>query len=56
MTEIDEHFKMKITKKLLLFQELIYVFLAMRKKMIQQHHDNALAEHFRINKTMKLIS
>ena len=56
MNEIDEHFKIKITKKLLLFQELIYVFLAMRKKMIQQHHDNTLIEHFRINKIIKLIS
>ena len=42
-------------KKLLLFQELIYVLSATRKKIIEQHHDNVLAEHFEINKIMKLI-
>ena len=47
---------MKIIKKLLLFQELIYVSSATRKKMIQQHHDNILTEHFEIDKTVKLIS
>ena len=33
--KIEEHFEMKITKKLLLFQELIYVLLTTRKKMIE---------------------
>ena len=47
---------MKITKKLLLFQELIYMSSATRKEVIQQHHDNILTEHFEINKTVKLIS
>ena len=42
-------------KKLLLFQELIYVSSATRKKVIEQHHNNTLTEHFEINKTMKLI-
>ena len=28
---------------------------ATRKKMIEQHHDNALTEHFEIDKTVKLI-
>ena len=46
---------MKIMKKLLLFQELIYVSSATRKKMIEQHHNNALTEHFEIDKMMKLI-
>src|SRR5437773_10139378 len=53
--KIKEHFKMKVVKKLLLFQELIYMLSATRKKMIEQHHNNALAEHFEINKTVKLI-
>ena len=53
--KIKEHFKMKIAEKLLLFQKLIYVSSATRKKMIEQHHDNALTEHFEINKMMKLI-
>ena len=29
---------------------------ATRKKVIQQHHDNILTEHFEINKIVKLIS
>ena len=33
--KIEKHFKIKITKKLLLFQELIYVSSAIRKKMIE---------------------
>ena len=53
--KIEEHFKIKITEKLLLFQELIYVSSARRKKMIEWHHDDALTEHFEINKIMKLI-
>src|SRR5204863_8384528 len=53
--KIEEHFEMKIAKKLLLFQKLIYMSSATRKKMIKQYHDNALTEHFEINKTMKLI-
>ena len=53
--KIEEHFKMKIMKKLLLFQKLIYVLLTTRKKMIEQHHDDALTGHFEINKIMKLI-
>ena len=47
---------MKIAKKLLLFQELIYVSSATRKKVIEQYHNEKLAEHFKIDKTMKLIS
>ena len=47
---------MKITKKLLLFQKLIYVSSATRKKVIEQHHNEALIEHFKIDKIMKLIS
>ena len=46
---------MKITEKLLLFQELIYVSSATRKKMIEWHHNDALTEHFEIDKIMKLI-
>ena len=46
---------MKIMKKLLLFQELIYVSSATRKKMIKWYHNDALTEHFKIDKTMKLI-
>ena len=46
---------MKIVKKLLLFQELIYVLSATRKKVIEQHHNDALTEHFEIDKIMKLI-
>ena len=42
-------------KKLLLFQELIYMSSATRKKMMKQHHNNALTEHFEIDKIMKLI-
>src|SRR5205809_4820671 len=53
--KIEEHFKMKVVKKLLLFQELIYMLSAMRKKMIEQHHNNILTEHFEIDKTVKLI-
>ena len=33
--KIEEHFKMKITKKLLLFQKLIYMSSATRKKIIK---------------------
>ena len=47
---------MKIMKKLLLFQELIYVLSAIRTEIIQKHHDDTLTEHFEIDKTMKLIS
>ena len=47
---------MKIVKKLLLFQELIYVLFVTRKEVIWQHHNNALTEHFEIDKMMKLIS
>ena len=54
--KINKHFEMKIMKKLLLFQELIYVLSATRKKMIWQYHDNILTEYFEINKIMKLIS
>ena len=53
--KIEKHSEMKIIKKLLLFQELIYMSSATRKKVIQQHHNNALTEHFEIDKTMKLI-
>ena len=53
--KIEEHSEMKITKKLLLFQKLIYMSSATRKKMIKQHHNDTLTEHFEINKTMKLI-
>ena len=53
--EIEKHFKMKIVKKLLLFQELIYVSSATRKKMIERHHDDTLTEYFEIDKMMKLI-
>ena len=42
-------------KKLLLFQKLIYMSSATRKKMIEQHHDDALTKYFEINKMMKLI-
>ena len=47
---------MKVAEKLLLFQELIYMLSATRKKVIEQHHNEALTEHFEIDKTMKLIS
>ena len=53
--KIEEHLEMKVMKKLLLFQELIYMSSATRKKMIEQHHDDALTEHFEIDKMMKLI-
>src|SRR5436190_21619482 len=53
--KIKEHSEMKITKKLLLFQKLIYVLSATRKKIIEQHHNNILTEYFEINKIMKLI-
>ena len=56
INEINKYSEMKIMKKLLLFQELIYVSFTTRKKVIWQHHDNALAEHFEINKIIKLIS
>ena len=46
---------MKVMKKLLLFQELIYMSSATRKKMIEQYHNNILIEYFEIDKTMKLI-
>ena len=54
--EINKHFKMKIIKKLLLFQKLIYMLLITRKKMIQQHHNNVLTEYFEIDKIIKMIS
>ena len=53
--KIKKHFKMKVTEKLLLFQELIYMSSATRKKMIEQHHNNVLTKHFEINKIVKLI-
>src|SRR5204863_7089597 len=53
--KIKKHSEMKVVKKLLLFQELIYMSSATRKKMIEQHHDNVLTEHFEIDKIMKLI-
>ena len=53
--EIKKHLKMKIMKELLLFQKLIYMSSATRKKMIEQHHNNVLVRHFEINKIMKLI-
>ena len=53
--KIKKHSEMKIAKKLLLFQKLIYVSLTTRKKMIKQHHNDALTEHFEIDKTVKLI-
>ena len=53
--KIEKHFKIKVVKKLLLFQKLIYMLSATRKKMIKQHHDNILTEHFEIDKIMKLI-
>ena len=53
--KIEEHFKIKITEKLLLFQKLIYISSATRKEVIWQHHNNVLTEHFEINKIMKLI-
>ena len=34
INKINEYSKMKVTKKLLLFQELIYVLSATRKKVI----------------------
>ena len=46
---------MKITKKLLLFQELIYVSSATRKKMIEWHHNDVLTKYFEINKIIELI-
>ena len=46
---------MKIVKKLLLFQKLIYMSFATRKKVIKQHHNDALTEHFEIDKIVKLI-
>ena len=56
INKINKHFEMKIVKKLLLFQKLIYVSSATRKKMIQQHYNNILAKYFEIDKIMKLIS
>ena len=53
--EIKKYSEMKIMKKLLLFQKLIYILSATRKKMIKQYHNNTLAEHFEINKIIKLI-
>src|SRR5947207_14441194 len=53
--KIKKHSEMKIIKKLLLFQELIYMSSATRKKMIEQHHNDVLIEHFEIDKIMKLI-
>ena len=56
INKIEKHFKIKIIKKLLLFQKLIYMSFTTRKKMIWQHHNNTLTEHFEIDKMMKLIS
>ena len=53
--KIKKHFKIKIAEKLLLFQELIYMSSIMQKKMMKQHHNDALIEHFEINKIIKLI-
>ena len=53
--KIEKHFEMKVVKKLLLFQELIYVLSATRKKMIEWHHNDILTEYFKIDKMMKLI-
>ena len=53
--KIKEHSEIKIAKKLLLFQKLIYMSSATRKKMIEQYHNNVLTEHFEINKMIKLI-
>ena len=53
--KIKKHFKIKVVKKLLLFQKLIYMLLTTKKKMIEQHYDDALTEHFEIDKIMKLI-
>ena len=55
LQKIEKYFEIKIAKKLLLFQELIYILLITRKKMIEWHHDDALTEHFEIDKIMKLI-
>ena len=54
--EIEEYFKIKVAKKLLLFQKLIYMSSATKKKVIKWHHNNALTEYFEIDKTVKLIS
>ena len=54
--KIEKHSEMKVMKKLLLFQKLIYMSSAIRKKMIEQHHNNTLIEHFEIDKIIKLIS
>ena len=56
INKINKYFKMKVVKKILLFQKLIYVSFVIRKKMIWQYHDNVLAEHFEIDKIIKLIS
>ena len=56
VNKINKYFEIKVTEKLLLFQELIYVSFATRKEVIQQHHNNILAEHVKINKIVKLIS
>src|SRR5438034_10264303 len=53
--KIKKHLKIKVAKKLLLFQELIYMSSATKKKMIKKHHNNILTEYFEINKTVKLI-
>src|SRR6266536_1495121 len=53
--KIKKHLKIKIAEKLLLFQKLIYMLSATRKKMIKQHHNDILTEHFKINKTVELI-
>src|SRR5204863_5459086 len=53
--KIEEYSEMKVIKKLLLFQELIYVSSATRKKMIKKHYNDALMRYFEIDKTVKLI-
>ena len=53
--KIKKHSKMKVIKKLLLFQKLIYISFVTRKKMIEQYHDNILIKYFEIDKIMKLI-
>ena len=53
--KIEKHLKIRIIKKLLLFQELIYMSSATRKKMIKWYPDDTLTEYFEIDKTVKLI-
>ena len=43
-------------KKLLQFQEITYISQKARKEVIQAHHDESMAEHFRIKKTTEKIA